>query len=640
MNVTAFCAAAGVGKTQLFTEKIANDMSWQRVEVYVPTHALAKEWKKSILKHAPTRRVQIIAGRERPGADGKPLCTRHAAASQISKAGYSVYSRLCSPATAMPCPDWPGCSYISQFCGSDVFIYTHAHLSLDRGMLDKNMPDFVVIDESFFSACLSTIEFHVSLLRHDALPQAARTLCASVAGAMQAGLSLHPVIAPVRRRGGGLRAAIKALGQCAPKTQLHQSDQQILQVISSTPNFDPVAKLLEHLASAFEHKQTLESVDYDAATGQVVVHHRNDITRFTQRSQLRTPPQIYLLDATASQEITEAFFPGADFQVFRSKRKAFVVQCRSSVCSTRSLNPSVHAEPYSASAAAQKLSEVQKLIDELSGNGKKLLVVGPTAITGNPGKSLLPLVNVLDHCALAHFSALRGVDVWKDFDTVLVIGRNQPPPKAVEDMARGLFYDDAVPLQIAGQWSRQPRGYRLIDALEGVDVDVHPDARVQAVLEQVRESETLQAIDRLRLIYCDEPKLVVLLSNIPLDLDVDALLTWDELIYGSRLEQAWLAAAEVMPLSPDWLAEAHSDLWPTAAAAKKDVQRQARKGQITNRFSIYKMSPFAFEYRVPGQRRASYCLSRVADPDAVSTALIGLLGVPVRVNGPLPDPPG
>jgi hypothetical protein len=52
-------------------------------------------------------------------------------------------------------------------------------------------------------------------------------------------------------------------------------------------------------------------------------------------------------------------------------------------------------------------------------------------------------------------------------------------------------------------------------------VSVHPDPRVQAVLEQEREAEMWQAIDRLRL-------------NIP----VDELVTWKQLIGDRRLSDA------------------------------------------------------------------------------------------------------
>lgn len=638
MDVTVIRSPAGGGKTTAFANRIANANKDQRIEVYVPTHALALEWRNLIKKFNPKCVVRVIAGRSHQANGGKPLCSRHSIAAQITKAGQSVYTRLCRSSSGALCNSYNGCAYIDQFEFGHVFIYTHAYLPLDRGMLDARVPDLVVIDESFFSACLQEVEFNISLLCHPGLPPPASALCATVASILQSGASLYPQVSKASKRGGGLHSAIEALRQSAPRPQPAQSDQQVLETLHSAPNFEPVALLLEHLGRAFAAKRTLESVDFDGATGQITVHHRHDITRFAAKSKQHSPPQIFVLDATASREITEAFFPGAKFHEIRARRNAFVVQCRSSKCSTRSINPAAHTDPKSKADAISRLAEVQHLIDELSGNRQRLLVVGPTAITGNPGKNVPALVHVPTHGALAHFSALRGVDAWKDFDTVLVIGRNEPPIKAVEELARGLFYDQADRLHLSGRWSTEPRGYRLLTGAEGVDVDVHPDARVQAILEQVRESEALQAIDRLRLIYCPEPKLVVLLSNIPLDIDVDALMTWQELTEGSRLEQAWQKAGDVMPLSSDWLAATHSDLWPTAAAAKKDVQRASKKGQITNRFSIRKMSPFTFEYRAPGQRRASCCLSRVSDPITVSVALSSVLGHPTTVKGPMPAP--
>ena len=586
MSVTVVRAPAGGGKTTAFAERIAFANKDWRIEVYVPTHALAMEWKGLIKKLNPKCVVHVIGGRNHKPPGGAPLCNRHQVAAQISKAGQSVYSRLCRSILGEQCKTYFDCPYINQFQYGHVFIYTHAYLPLERGMLDMRIPEMVVIDESFFAVCLQKVAFDISLLRHQALTSAATALCGDIAALLQSGASLYPRIALARKRGGGLHGAIKALRTSAPKPSPDQSDQLVIQTLQSAPNFEPVALLLEHLGRAFASKQTLQSVVYDVATGNIQVHHRQEITRFKPNSAKNPPPKIYLLDATASQEITRVFFPDAKFKEICVKRKAFVVQCRSSICSTRSLTQSAHASPASASGAAQKLAEVQQLIDDLSGGGKNLLVVAPTAITGNPGKSILPIVQVPAGSALAHFSALRGVDLWKDFDTVLVIGRNEPPPEAIEDMARALFYDDADPLILTGQRRRVPRGYRLASMLEGVDVDVHHDDRVQAILEQVRESESLQAVDRLRLIHCDEPKLVVLLSNIPLDLDVDALLTWDELIHGTRLERAFRATRDVLPLSPDWLTANFSQFWPTAAAAKKDVQRQSRKGHFTNSWTV------------------------------------------------------
>ena len=56
-------------------------------------------------------------------------------------------------------------------------------------------------------------------------------------------------------------------------------------------------------------------------------------------------------------------------------------------------------------------------------------------------------------------------------------------------------------------------------------VATHPDPRVQAVVEQGREAEMLQAIDRLRLIHTQKRKTVYILCSIPLDTSVDELVT-------------------------------------------------------------------------------------------------------------------
>jgi hypothetical protein len=636
MAVAVFKSPAGGGKTTTFAARIAHANKEWRIEVYVPTHALAVEWRDLIKKSNPTRIVRIISGRSHLVPGGKPLCNRHQIAARISQAGQSVYTRLCSASSGQRCGDYVGCPYIDQFDYGHVFIYTHAYLPLDRGLLDARVPDLVVIDEAFAMACVEKIPLNISLLRHPAIPTAASSLCTDASNLLQAGISLYPLIANASKRGGGLRAAVEALRTSAPRPQPGQSDQLVVQTLGLAPNFEPVAKLLEHLKHAFAAKPDLQSVDFDATTGQITIHHRNEITRFKPKSASHKSPEIFLLDATASHEITEVFFPGATFHEFRAKRIAYVVQCRSSTVSKRSINPNVHTDPKSMAAAAHRLNEIQQVINELSSNGKQLLVVGPTAITGNPSKNIPSLVQVPTHGALAHFAALRGVDIWKDFDAVLVISRNEPSVKDVQDLARAMFYDAAVSLQLSDRWVLQPRAYQLQSEPEGVEVVGHPDKRVQAILVQLRESESLQAIDRLRLIHCTQPKLVVLLSNIPLDIEVDALFTWDELIHGNRLDQAWRVAGDVMPMAPDWLSAIHSGLWPTPAAAKKDVQRLVKKGQITNRFSIRKMSPFTFKYWSDGQRRASTCLSWLGDAAAVSAALTGLLGHAVRVTGPLP----
>ena len=65
--------------------------------------------------------------------------------------------------------------------------------------------------------------------------------------------------------------------------------------------------------------------------------------------------------------------------------------------------------------------------------------------------------------SIAHFGAIRGLDGWKDFDTVIVAGREQPRPHDVENMARCLFGADAERLLLTGEFVPQMRGHNIKD---------------------------------------------------------------------------------------------------------------------------------------------------------------------------------
>jgi hypothetical protein len=66
------------------------------------------------------------------------------------------------------------------------------------------------------------------------------------------------------------------------------------------------------------------------------------------------------------------------------------------------------------------------------------------------------------------------------------------------------------------QYPYRLRSYTMRDgSRREARVRVHPDRRVQAVVEQTREAEMVQAIDRLRLIHTAREKTVFILCNIP-----------------------------------------------------------------------------------------------------------------------------
>ena len=599
----------------------------------MPTHALAEEWRQGLWKSNPSRRVAVIRGRGFELQPGVHLCQRQKEADMLNRAGLSVFPNLCmqrrGPGVSPDvCPFYSGCGYISQYLNAEVRIFTHAHLPLDRGILDEEILSVVIIDEAFHSSLIKEVKVPMALLIGPGMPAPAQQLCRDVAAALASGARLDQLFANARGPRGELNAALNAL-ETGPVVAPSQPFPNLPALLAAQNNFRPVVALLRQLDREMTVRAVPQSVTVDRH-GDFVLHHKREVTRFTRTDG--TQPDIFILDAGGELQIVQQFFPGAVLDRIDLDRNAHVIQCHSTTCSTTSLVPAMNTDPKSSARAQRRLKDIETLLTRLAIGGAKILVVGPTAVVGNPRNHQPPLIAIPPGCELAHFNALRGIDRWKDLDVVVVIGRNQPQTIAVENMARAIFLMDPHPLRLVGQLTRRRRGYRMRTGSLGVDVTVHLDNRVQAVQEQMRECESLQAADRLRLVRSAKQKTVILLSSLVLSIDVDETRTWDDLVHGTRLEQAWAACHGTLPLNPDWLAAKFTGLWPTAAAAKKDIGRRRRKGHLSVENLLGKMSLFQHHYRMPGQRRWSTCLSVHADPKAVALALEKLVGSGVKVR--------
>jgi hypothetical protein len=639
-------APAGLGKTRLYVAQVAGNVGVCVSEVYGPTLTLAHEWRDNIKKLVPAAKVQLIYGRTYEISPGVSMCSRQSMADAVSKAGLPVYQNLCSRSQGPgqppdQCPHYQKCAYIDQFRPADVYIYTHAHLRLERGPLEQWWPREVIIDEAFALGMYERIEIPLALLTGPQVPAAARTLCQDVASGLMSGSSLAHRLRGATGPRGELNAAINALAATAPLSP-NQAPQQQRQVLARHVDFKPVQLLLRQLSTEAACRTVIQSAVFDASKNTIVLHYRYPITRFDSTSA--APPNITVLDASADATILGRFFSIGPFLQLHATRRARVIQCSSARGSTTSFVASRNKDAGSRKAAATRLTDVKHLVSKLVTKDKRrVLVVGPSTITGNPAKGTPPLLKltkrVSTHVELAHFNAVRGIDSWKDLDAVVIIGRNEPPVEAVEGIASAMFFDDPKALHLTGAWTTAMRGYLLANGNAGVDTIVHADARVQAVHEQIRECESVQAIDRLRLVWCQQEKLVYVLSNIPLDLRVHELRGWEELVYGTRLEQAWDRGHGVLPLQPAWLAATFPDLWASEGAAKKDVPRAGRKrGQLSNKTSIRNLSLFEFEYKRATARRWSRCLATSNESGPVQRQLSRLLGEQVQVRGPVPQP--
>jgi hypothetical protein len=162
-----------------------------------------------------------------------------------------------------------------------------------------------------------------------------------------------------------------------------------------------------------------------------------------------------------------------------------------------------------------------------------------------------------------------------------------------------------------------------------VTVWVHPDPRCQAVLEQVREVEITQAIDRVRPVF--NRRRIIVLTNVALDLTVDHAWTWPQLRPGKFVNA--LARHVVLPLSAGDLCRGFPDLWADPKSAEEALRWIAKKipvcSQIDSLFGITRVffpKLIKAAYRRKGQRgRQARALIRADLPDH-RAALEGLVG--------------
>jgi hypothetical protein len=177
-----------------------------------------------------------------------------------------------------------------------------------------------------------------------------------------------------------------------------------------------------------------------------------------------------------------------------------------------------------------------------------------------------PLPRNLD---LMHHGAVSGDDRFRNAARIVVIGRQAPAPAAVEACAEALTGAACTRLP-AGHW------YQRIDAVHeladgrfvAAERDHHPDAIAEAFRRRVTALELQQIIGRGRGIWrtAASPLHILVLTDVPLDLPVDELIT-DAAVRPS-FEDRQIAASGIASQCAAHAAKAHPELWPNADRAQ------------------------------------------------------------------------
>ena len=567
----------GLGKTTAEQQRAKGEEGW--VLFMEPNHAIAKQVASDMGRFA-----HHLAGRAWEYAPGQTMCAIPEDAEAAHMAGLNVRQELCKY-----CPHKLGCKYLDQLdhidsamqskpAGAVVTVHQYYTQTMPRE-IDAEMIDRVVIDE------------RLDLDRETAVPLDRLTEEAF-------NVLFGQRIADAFNEEGYLD-----LTGFTAKELEEQADKEALHVkLKLDPNWSfeerraAIRKHAEQRRQEFRWRfarlyrvMSWEIAAKRAVSNQVVLKRkeadrnggdRRDIIHVHERrdpsEELAHLPTHYI-DGTLDKIHAQALL-GADarFVTLDAKRNLHVTQVCDSLFSK-------HRLLYRDQSARYR-QELYWFLLALGAKHRTILVGAPLAIREvmeAEWQAFSAKIKGAPTVSFLHMNAGRGVNDFKAYDACVVIGREEPGPRAIEALARMRRPDMTItplPGDVTSvpKWPTRLQGYTLKDGRKiGVEVSYHPDPLCQSVLEQIREGEIVQLIDRLRGVNRQEPPAVYLLTSIPTEIAVDRLVPWRELLAEVRgttwHREAMKAGGGVAPLRADWLVS--KGIFETEAAARRAVSR-------------------------------------------------------------------
>ena len=576
----AIKASAGLGKTSKIIKRCLDSGAFLgNVEFYVPSHALSAELEVDLKARLDVNlskyeiegfsRISVILGRSKASKEGVPLCMKPKEADKLGKLGISVNKTLCNDNVGNTCEFYDGCLYQKQFADEilptssnpsiaaeievqggltmiedfrpAVRVMAHTHLFLHTRD-DLPAPELIVIDESFFSVGIE--EHSIELVE---LLMSEGKVAKQVLDAL---LTKEPLIDLLRANGLTSYTLRNEANKYDQPTNLGINPSTTSSVqVKDIDQAEPLSKLgLMFTMLADEMSLFDRGVCHSV---RLAGKGKKTHIKLSRRMPMTIPRNVPLLfiDADLNKNILDQFRPSVPVVDISVERLGTVIQITDKTFSLNNLTGSSHSVLF---------SQTEDFIQRIKATGGSTLIVTNKDVRlklTNEDESNIPMIGDYHGASIIHFGNLRGLNEFKEFDNVIIIGRNEVPQEAIEQVAGGLWWDSedglALSATSADGMSYEKRGYTdRQSAGKGTGTRVHPDKRVQMIQEQKRECETTQAIDRLRLLRPNKDgssRNVFVLSSVPLDLTVDHLISWERL---QIFFECWETGGGVVPLNP------------------------------------------------------------------------------------------
>lgn len=627
----------GSGKTSTAISKVSELRDPVVAWIVEPTLAKAIEVAGDYRRIAQPESlpVRVVYGRGAPDPerDGETMCERPKAASAVSQAGLSVRKSLCPG-----CPANARCGYMRQdrhieaMDGRGLFVLATPYLFLPS---PAPVADVLVVDEDAVMPAVEVIEIPLSDLDPlgiDGIGIDARDTLNTLRAILMRETRQLEAIRAAQVDKSELKLVIGALRrrleEITPKIDGAMSDEEVIFAVDQ-PERSRIGGALAILAAI------RREIDVPRAIFNAITSDGDKVTI----SRLRKPrgikkSAILALDGTGDPELARHIYGDRlQHEEIRVERKAFVTGTRGKSYSRQSItgvNRKGNPLPDREASSAKLRDEIKTIASRLPGT--------PVVVAS---KRVIQALDLPDDAPRAHFGALRGLNTWESYVSEIVVGRESISVENAETLGRAFIARDRealLPLKpdpdSKGWPCRATRMRRMRDgSLSPVEIELHPDLRIQRVLEQVREAELMQGIDRPRPLW--NPRTYAVLNDLCMDLTYDRIVTHREIVLGGNpIERAYLATG-ILPLGARDLHKLNPTLFPTLRVADRALNKYPPS---PNKSTIWRRGVFV-RFRLTGQRgRPSRALVDLTRHPAPYAALLSALGPLVAWGDSEPEP--
>ncbi len=523
-----------LGKTETYLARLPELASTLRkghcVLIAVPNHKLSKELLQRALVHSLDVEVYLGPAQDDPDQAGKTMCWVPEHRATFQSAGTA--QKLCGV-----CPHRTECGYMKQRRKkAGVWIAAHQVIYWKRR---RPIPpvDYVIVEEDPVAAGLAGDN-----------PKA-------------------PIFLSSEEASADVRRAMKQLplGAAFTRNDFAVSDQRLRQLIRHTfENMRPVElaedSSQEEIEAAFEatraNARCVEQAGFyrailnDGPWGVRAVEIGNGtvVLKWLRQRKIHRDFDVPTLftDATANWDATRHLIdcyqspPGYKGEPFVDEDGSISFDFDypldpviSSITVAKADTPNVSYRQVLFSGAAARLDDskagrravgkVRRYIEARSVLRRRVLVICQLSL-----ETKLQDLGLPTNVETAHFNAVRGRDEWNDIDLLIVIGRTQPRPSAMELQAETLFH---VHCKTLGPEYYDRAWTPFTGSNKKVPVEQHPDPLVELMRWRVCEAELIQAIGRGRGVNrtATTPLQVDLVNMVPLpDIKIDEVVEWED----------------------------------------------------------------------------------------------------------------